>query len=87
MTWLSSDRPDLPVQRFISCQPAWKPGEGMSGSILNGEPDASGRRTFGPGAFGGHVYAQAPLAAARVVEREDRDKPIRERRGIHVSPD
>ena len=72
------------VQKFVSCHPAWKPGQELPWGKIRPKRDASGRRSFGPGAFGGHVYAQAPLAAARVVEEEDKDMPINSKRGIHV---
>lgn len=64
--------------RYISHSPAWKLGED-----LPYDPSS-----LGPGAFGGVVYAQAALSAAREIELEERrDDPTRERRkmGIHVS--
>jgi hypothetical protein len=85
------------VQRFVSRQPAWKPGgEKVWGKLRKVDPrhtsgnseknvDPMGRRTFGPGAFGGHVYAQAPLAAARVVQEEDQSTPECNKLAIHVS--
>lgn len=55
------------VRRFISRQPAWKPGEDLPWEIVHGpHPKHSG-----PGAFGGHVYAQASLCAARAVEADE----------------
>lgn len=94
---LAADGSSSKVQRFVSRQPAWKPGgEKVWGKLRKIDPphtsgnreknvDAKGRRTFGPGAFGGHVYAQAPLAAARVVQEEDQSTPEGNKLAIHVS--
>ena len=73
---------EQPLQRFISRQPAWKPGADVPVGKMND------RQSIGPGAFGGHVYIQAPLAAARVVEQEDREAVSNGsgKRSIHVSP-
>lgn len=72
------------VQRFISRQPAWKVGNDLPWDTVD-----SGTRTksinLGKGAFGGVVYAQAPLAAARAVEEDDKDAEKTGSLGIHVS--
>ena len=73
------------VQKFISQTPSWKPGQELPWESLN-MPAELGRKSLGPGAFGGHVYAQAPLAAARVVEEEDGvASAVNNKRSIHVS--
>lgn len=89
LTWLpgSGNSP----QRLVSTMPAWKPGKGLpwaeidAASGRNRNRDPSKPRTFGPGAFGGHVYAQAPFAAAKVVEKADRETPVGNKLGLHVS--
>lgn len=71
------------ARKFMSRQPAWVPG-----NELPWETVGSDSRKLTRGAYGGVVYAQAPLAAARVVEREDRESGDAEngmKRGIHVS--
>lgn len=73
------------VQRYMSRQPAWKPGNDLPWGEVNREKTRP--RKFGPSAFGGHVYAQAPLAAARVVEKEDESAPTKGKLAIHVSQD
>lgn len=89
LTWLPGT--GTSPQRFISTMPAWKPGKGlpwveMAAASGRKPPRASLRsRTFGPGAYGGHVYAQAPLAAAKVVEKADEGTSTGERLGLHVS--
>ncbi|POR38569.1 Uncharacterized protein TPAR_01226 [Tolypocladium paradoxum] len=60
------------LKRFISQQPAWKPGHELPWDALFSGLDGPRPRHSGPGVFGGHVYAQAPLAAARAVEEEDK---------------
>lgn len=82
---LPPDASNPSVQKFVSRRPAWKPGNDLPWGKVKVKRDPSGTRTFGPGAFGGHVYAQAPLAAARVVEQEDENTPVSGKLGIHVS--
>lgn len=71
------------VQRYMSRRPAWKPGNELPWGKIKRDPTKP--RNFGPGAFGGHVYAQAPLAAARVVEKEDESAAAKGKLTIHVS--
>jgi hypothetical protein len=72
------------MQRFISQTPSWKPGQELPWESLN-MPAELGRKSLGPGAFGGHVYAQAPLAAAKVVEEEEGiASAVNNKRSIHV---
>ena len=77
------------LKRFISRQPAWKPGAELPWDALFSKLDGPRPRHSGPGAFGGHVYAQAPLAAARAVEEEDKRSESNGSQlgtvGIHVS--
>jgi hypothetical protein len=40
---------------------------------------------FPPNAYGGHVYAQAPYAAAKAVEEEEASGKGAGKLGIHVS--
>ncbi|KAK7210615.1 hypothetical protein V2G26_017793 [Clonostachys chloroleuca] len=68
-------------QTMMSRQPAWYPGKDAPWESMRGSSDE--KKFFGRGAFGGHVYAQAPLAAARVVEKEDAQTPAKDRLGIH----
>lgn len=77
----TSDNPS--AQRYMSRQPAWKPGNDLPWGEINREKTKP--RKFGPSAFGGHVYAQAPLAAAKVVEKEDESAPAKGKLAIHVS--
>ncbi|KAF5231534.1 hypothetical protein FAUST_9233 [Fusarium austroamericanum] len=66
------------TQRFMSRQPAWTPGQELPWHAIGIPPPKITR-----GAYGAVVYTQAPLAAARVVEREDETEPIENKRGIH----
>lgn len=70
------------TQRFMSLQPAWAPGNELPWHTI-GEK----HKKLSKGAYGAVVYAQAPFAASRVVEEEDRDIGNRDRAkfGIHVS--
>ncbi|KAF5007377.1 hypothetical protein FDECE_6308 [Fusarium decemcellulare] len=70
-----------PVKRFMSRQPAWEPGKELPWESLGLAPPKLTR-----GAYGAVVYAQSSLAAARVVEQEDREEGNGvngNRRGIH----
>lgn len=82
LTSLPSHDENPKAHRFMSRQPAWKPGNELPWGKVKRDPTKS--RTFGPGAFGGHVYAQAPLAAARVVEKEDETASVKGKLAIHV---
>ncbi|ODA77032.1 hypothetical protein RJ55_07549 [Drechmeria coniospora] len=55
-------------RRYMSQRPAWTPG----GELPWEDFDGPRPKHSGPGVFGGHVYAQAPLAAARAVEEDER---------------
>ncbi|KAF4977942.1 hypothetical protein FZEAL_5590 [Fusarium zealandicum] len=57
------------VKRFMSRQPAWVPGQDLPEECLGLIGPKSTR-----GSYGGVVYAQASLAAARIVEQEDREQ-------------
>ncbi|KAF7563674.1 hypothetical protein G7046_g429 [Stylonectria norvegica] len=57
-----------PVQKFMSRQPAWVPGKELPWTSEH----ANQVRKLTRGVYGGVVYTQAPLAAARIVEQEDR---------------
>jgi hypothetical protein len=69
-----------PIQKFISRQPAWTPGQELPWNAVGITPPKITR-----GAYGAVVYAQAALAATRVVEQEDGSKHKENKRGIHVS--
>ncbi|KAH6603661.1 hypothetical protein Trco_008436 [Trichoderma cornu-damae] len=79
------------VKRFISRTPAWKPGRELPWATVNTGAHLKGSLAdFPRAAFGGHVYAQAPLAAARAVEEEEREEEEaggdgRGRLGIHLT--
>lgn len=78
--------PAAGVKSFISRQPAWKPGAQLPWDALFRNLDGPRPSFIGAGAYGGHVYAQAALAAARVVEDEDGAKvESGGKLGIHVS--
>lgn len=71
------------ARKFMSRQPAWVPGNELPWETIGADS-----RQLTRGAYGGVVYAQAPLAAARVVEQEDRESGDADngtKRGIHVS--
>ena len=80
---LPKDDKNPSVQRFQSCRPAWKPGNDLPWGKVRPQPPTNKQR--GPAAFGGHVFAQAPLAAARAVEEEDSQTPVHSKLAIHVS--
>lgn len=74
------------TKRFISRTPAWRPGGELPWEKVNAEAYKKGTMVdFPPGAFGGHVFAQAPLAAARAVEEDDDGGNGNGKLGIHVS--
>lgn len=78
------------VKRYMSRQPAWMAGNELPWDELFRNLKGPRPRHSGLGVFGGCVYAQAPLAAARAIEEEERRqtaatglvKPVP---GIHVS--
>ncbi|KAK7427235.1 hypothetical protein QQZ08_006171 [Neonectria magnoliae] len=73
-----------PVARFMNRQPPWRPG-----AELPWESIGVSAAKISRGAFGGVVYAMAPLAAARVVEDEDGESGNNgkeNRRAIHDRP-
>jgi hypothetical protein len=76
---------------FMSLQPAWKPGAELPWGTVDLPKPISNSDYFTSRAYGGHVYAQASLAAARVVEEDDgEDKGAAKNAtvrkfGIHVS--
>ncbi len=74
------------TQRFMSCQPAWSVGNELPRFSSTGSGTTKLDVSIGRGAFGGCVYALAPLAAARVVEKEDEltASPGQGKRSIHV---
>ena len=79
---------DSPIKRLVAEQPAWFPGKGLFWEQTTVTGVAQRRAGKGVSAAGIHVYAQAPLAAARVVENEERrDGKAKNggRIGIHVS--
>lgn len=75
------------VKRFMSHTPAWRPAGELPWAKANPDGFKKGNMTdFPPSAFGGHVYAQAPLVAARAVEEEDKAGGNGAGKlGIHVS--
>lgn len=86
MALLPLSEPDSQVQRLVAEQPAWFPGKGMAWERKSIAGMAQKRAGKGITAAGIHVYAQAPLAAARVVEREESAADSRRGKiGIHVS--
>jgi hypothetical protein len=72
------------TKRFLSRRQAWKLGPDLAWKHKK-SVEEDPRKSFGRGAYGGHVYIQAPLAAARVVEKEDELTPAAGKLGIHVS--
>lgn len=78
------------VKRFMSRQPAWTPGGELPWDALFQNLKGKPPRHSGLGAYGGCVYAQASLAAARAIEEEERQREeasgdVKPRPGIHVS--
>jgi hypothetical protein len=67
------------IQRFMSRQPAWTPGQELPWDTVGIPPPKITR-----GAYGAVVYTQAALAATRVVEQEDESEQGEIKRGIHV---
>ncbi|OLN85487.1 hypothetical protein CCHL11_08044 [Colletotrichum chlorophyti] len=53
-----------PVRRYMSLWPAWVPGSELVGGM------GRGSKADPRGAYGGHVYTQAPLAACRAIREE-----------------
>ena len=77
---------DHGAKRLMAQQAAWFPGKGLSweGESIVGL--AQRRKGKGVTAAGIHVFAQAPLAAARMVEQEERETGATAAKiGIHVS--
>lgn len=71
-----------PPRRFMSRQPAWAPGGELPWHTLGVQ-----HKQLSKGAYGAVVYAQAPYAAAKVIEREDDEgrRGDKAKYGIHVS--
>ena len=66
--------------RYMSRFPNWKSMREYKGAELI-------NKLAGPGTFGGVVYGQAPLAAARDIEHsEGPESAGKGKLGIHVSP-
>ncbi|KAL6859532.1 thioesterase-like superfamily domain-containing protein [Trichoderma novae-zelandiae] len=62
------------VKIYMSHTPAWRPGAELPWKSVDENPSQKSNMVgFRPGAFGGHVYAQAPLAAARAVEEDEEE--------------
>lgn len=79
------DNPDAlqtNVKQYVSRQPAWKLGEELPWNSV--DPSLAKQIMLPKGAFGGVVYALAPLAAARAVDDEDQDAAEKGALGIHV---
>ncbi|KAG6036343.1 hypothetical protein E4U41_005750 [Claviceps citrina] len=79
---------DNGTKRFMSRQPAWTPGNELPWDVLFQNIKGPRPRHSGLGVFGGCVYAQASLAAARAVEEEERQREeatgeAKPRPGIH----
>ncbi|KAL0931525.1 acylthioesterase [Colletotrichum truncatum] len=53
------------VKRYMSLWPAWVPGSELVGG------EGRGSKADPRPAYGGHVYAQAPLAACRAIQEEE----------------
>ncbi|QBZ62025.1 hypothetical protein PoMZ_10899 [Pyricularia oryzae] len=74
------------VRRFMSRRPAWLPGSDIERiEELCGEGKPFWHAPLA--SFGGHVYAQSGMAAARVVDAEEKAGPSDERqrrRGVHT---
>ncbi|PTB75559.1 Thioesterase/thiol ester dehydrase-isomerase [Trichoderma longibrachiatum ATCC 18648] len=62
----NNDSNSRDTHRFMSQRPAWQPGAELPWNRPDVPPKA--RSFHNSKAYGGHVYIQAPLAAARVVE-------------------
>lgn len=75
------DETSQPARRFMSRQPAWAPGGELPWHTLGVQ-----HKQLSKGAYGAVVYAQAPYAAAKVIEREDEEgrSGSKGKYGIHV---
>ncbi|KAL6867120.1 Thioesterase/thiol ester dehydrase-isomerase [Trichoderma novae-zelandiae] len=80
MSRLPGDGSSGDTHRFMSHRPAWQPGAELPWDRADVPKEATG--FYNSKAYGGHVYIQAPLAAARVVEAEEDEAANRTARDI-----
>ncbi|OAA53132.1 acyl-CoA thioesterase [Cordyceps fumosorosea ARSEF 2679] len=75
-----------PVQ-YTSRYPAWRPGADLPPGVEEQPTKTRTNKSTTTGVFGGVVYAQAPLAAARAIEFEEQKEQTRDDKkaymGIH----
>ncbi|KAL7810624.1 Thioesterase/thiol ester dehydrase-isomerase [Trichoderma gracile] len=69
MSRLPDDGNSSDTYRFMSHRPAWQPGAELPWDRVDVPKEAMS--FYNSKAYGGHVYIQAPLAAARIVEAEE----------------
>ncbi|KAH0490789.1 hypothetical protein TgHK011_002241 [Trichoderma gracile] len=69
MSRLPDDSNSSDTYRFMSHRPAWQPGAELPWDRVDVPKEAMS--FYNSKAYGGHVYIQAPLAAARIVEAEE----------------
>lgn len=71
--------------KYTSRYPAWRARVDLPAGVS--EQPTKTKTSQSPGVFGGLVYGQAPLAAAREIELEERQsgKDKKGYMGIHVS--
>ncbi|PHH72205.1 hypothetical protein CDD80_4683 [Ophiocordyceps camponoti-rufipedis] len=73
------------VRRFASQQPAWKPGGELPWKTVSNDFQQLSLSFSRVGAYGGHVFAQAALAAARTAEDEQPGLSIHTIQGVFTS--
>ncbi|KAM3554731.1 hypothetical protein ARSEF4850_006320 [Beauveria asiatica] len=71
--------------QYASRHPAWRPGADLPPGVEEQPTKTKTNKSTTTGVFGGVVYAQAPLAAARAIELEERQNqaPRKGYMGIH----
>lgn len=72
--------------QYASRYPAWRPGADLPPGVEEQPTKTRTKKSTTTGVFGGVVYAQAPLAAARAIESEEKQSHAAQKgyMGIHV---
>lgn len=72
--------------QYTSRHPAWRPRVDLPPGVPEQPTKTKTNQKTAPGVFGGLVYGQAPLAAARAVEFEEKQSGQDKQgyMGIHV---
>ena len=77
--------PGCTVQ-YTSRYPAWRPGADLPPGVEEQPTKTKTKKSTTTGVFGGVVYAQAPLAASRAIEADEKQSHVAQKgyMGIHV---